>query len=119
MTRHTIRLHLMVREENVGEVSTALRTILGERVVGLVPQEDHPGLWAASGQWPPDEAAALLAACAGLPVRVTRGVLLGVSEEPPDEPGQERVTVREAFEAWSRDEASEAPSTTEKEGVHR
>lgn len=125
MTRHTIRLHFLVRDADAGEVSQALRERVGERIVGLVPQEHSPGLWAASGQWTPEEADALLAACSGLPVRVLRGALLGAieegiqvvdrGEEPPGDPSVARYTIRAAIEAWERD-TGPGPAEITKEG---
>lgn len=113
MTRHTVRLHVLVRETDVGEVSQALRERVGDKAVGLVPQEQAPGLWAASGQWTPEEAAALVDACEGLPVRVVRGALLGVVEggavvvdrgqiKPGGDPTAVRLTFAAAVEEWEQ-----------------
>lgn len=112
-TRHTVRLHLLVREADAGVVSQSIRERVGDRVVGLVEQ-DVPGLWAASGQWTPEEAAAIQEACAGLPVRVVRGVTLGVVEEgvvvvdrgerrPDGDQTAVRLTVEAAREEWESD----------------
>lgn len=113
MTKHTVRLHLLVREADAGAVSQAIRERVGDRVVGLVPQEHAPGLWAASGQWTPEEADALLAACDGLPVRVVRGVTLGATEEgvvavrrgekrPDGDQTAVRLTFAAAVEEWEQ-----------------
>jgi hypothetical protein len=113
MTKRTVRLHLLVREADAGVVSQAIRERLEDRLVGLVPQETSPGLWAASGQWTPEEAAALVDACEGLPVRVVRGALLGVVEggavvvdrgqiKPGGDPTAVRLTFAAAVEEWEQ-----------------
>lgn len=107
MTRYTVRLHILADEAGAAEANSALRGL-----AELVPQESPRGLWAASGQWTPEDATTVLETCAGLPVKVVRGVLLGVeekgvtivdkaSEKPADSREDVRLTVRAAKAEWA------------------
>lgn len=113
--QHTFRLHLLCAASDVDGVNaTFAKRIPGE--VELVQSDKHPDLWLASGQWTPAQAAQITAACAGLPVRVVRGVALGLVEAgavvvnkgpAPRNEAQARRTVERAIEDWKAEQASQ------------
>ena len=107
------RLHLLCRPEDLDTV----RAALGKSLPGwlsFAPVSDEPDspprLYIDSGQWTTAQAAQLTAACAGLPVRVVRGVALGLTEEgavvvdkggpAPRVEAQARRTIERAVEEW-------------------
>lgn len=76
---HTVRIHIVCRAEDVDAVRKTLAAALPDWLTFAdVPEE--PGLYIDSGQWTPEQAARIVAACEGLPVRAWRGVALAYSE---------------------------------------
>jgi hypothetical protein len=76
---HTVRLHLLCAAADVDAVRTALEKTLPDWLT-FAPVPEEPALYIDSGQWTPEQAAQLVAACDGLPVKVWRGVALAMSE---------------------------------------
>lgn len=107
------RLHLICAPEDASEVSAALEKLLPEwlswapvgEVDPLTQQIPEPRCYVDSGQWTEEQAAVLVAACAGLPVNVVRGPAL------IDEP-RARRTIERAVEEWEGEQASQAAKVT-------
>ncbi len=76
---HTVRLHLLCAAEDVDAVRAALEKALPDWLT-FAPVPDGPGLYLDSGQWTPEQAVRLAAACEGLPVKIWRGVALAMTE---------------------------------------
>lgn len=110
------RLHLLCRPEDLDTV----RAALGKSLPGwlsFAPVSDEPDspprLYIDSGQWTTAQAAQLTAACAGLPVRVVRGVALGLVEQgavvagkgdpSPRTEATARRTVERSIEEWEQE----------------
>lgn len=120
MEKYDHRLHLICAPEDVERVRATLEALLPGWLswapVGEV--DPHTQQIAAvrcyldSGQWTAEQAAVLVAACAGLPVKITRGPALGISEEGvvvigKDDPkpalldeSRARRTVERAVKEW-------------------
>lgn len=126
MNKFDHRLHLICAPADAEAVRAALEKTLPGWLswapVGEVDTETQavaaPRLWIDSGQWTEEEATRLSAACAGLPVRVVRGVALGLVEagavvvdkgDPDPSPIDEsraRRTVERAVKEWETGGAS-------------
>lgn len=118
MAKFDHRIHLLCAPEDMERVRATLEELLPGWLswtpVGKVDTETQvvaaPRLWIDSGQWTEEEATRLSAACAGLPVRVVRGVALGLVEagavvvdkgDPaPRVEAQSRRTIARAVEEW-------------------
>ena len=120
------RLHLICAPADAEAVRAALeKTLPGWLSWAPVGEVDprtqeiaSPHCYLDSGQWTAEQAAVLITACAGLPVKVARGPALGLREEgvvvvEKDDPdpslideSRARRTVERAIEDWEAESAS-------------
>lgn len=110
----SVRLHLLCAPGDLATVRAALDAALPGWLswspVGGGPDEGPVRCYLDSGQWTPALAAQIASACAPLPVRVVRGVALGIREEgvvvvdkgapAPRVEAQARRTLERAVEEW-------------------
>lgn len=116
------RLHLICSPEDAPEVGAALEKILPGWLSWAPVGEVDPHTqqiaavrcWIDSGQWTVAQAAELIAVCAVLPVKITRGPALGLREEgavvvdkgdpAPRVEAQARRTIARAVEEWDAEQ---------------
>ena len=130
-SKYDHRIHLICAPADAEAVRVALEKSLPGWLswapVGEVDLEAQailsPRLWIDSGQWTEAQAALLAEACAGLPVRVVRGVALGLLEEGavvvdkgdavPAREDSARRTIERAVEEWVAERAEGAAAAEE------
>lgn len=125
MNKFDHRLHMICAPADAEAVRAALeKTLPGWLSWAPVGEVDprtqeipDPRCYIDSGQWTEEQAAVLIEACAGLPVKLVRGVALGLREEGAvvvekddpdpallDEP-RARRTVERAVKEWESEKA--------------